>query len=55
MKLHRYLIMFDNWASPIFINAYKLENAINRAHKLFPVCNCGCGESTTIKEVRCLR
>lgn len=52
MKLHRYIITFENWASPIFINAYKFENATKRAYALFPVCDCGCGEATEIKEVR---
>jgi len=52
MKLRRYAITFENWASPIFVNAYKLENATKRAYALFPVCDCGCGEATEIKEVR---
>lgn len=55
MKLRRYAITFENCASPIFINAYKFENAIKRAHALFPVCDCGCGEATEIKEVRRLK
>lgn len=54
-KLHRYAVMFENWASPVFINAYTLHNAIKRAEKLFPVCDCGCGEETTLKEVRQLQ
>lgn len=54
-KLHRYTVMFENWASPIFINAYTVQNAIKRAEQLFPVCDCGCGEKTVIKQVGQLR
>lgn len=54
-KLHRYTIMFENWASPIFINAYTIENAIKRAYELFPVCDCSCGEATRIVKVECKR
>lgn len=50
-KLNRYTVTFDNWTSPIFINAYKIENAIKRAYQLFPNCDCGCGEATTITKV----
>jgi len=51
-KLNRYIITFDNWTSPIFINAYTTVNAVKKAYKLFPVCDCNCGEATEIKELR---
>lgn len=50
-KLKRYMVTFDNWASPIFINALNELNAIKRAYELFPNCDCSCGDKTTIKSV----
>ncbi len=50
-KLKRYAITFDNWASPIFINALNEINAVKRAYYLFPNCDCSCGEKTTIKKI----
>jgi hypothetical protein len=45
----------DKWASPLFINAYKVENARKRALELFPVCDCGCKEATNVIKVEQLR
>lgn len=46
MKLHKYLVTLDKWASPVHINAYNINNAIKRALELFPNCDCGCGEKS---------
>jgi len=54
-KLHRYAITFDKWTDPVFIDAYTAINAIKRAQRLFPVCDCGCGLNTNVTIVECLK
>lgn len=54
-KLHRFAVTLDKWASPVFIDAYTIENATKRAIQLFPVCDCGCKEPTEITKVVRLR
>jgi hypothetical protein len=54
-KLSHYMIMLDKWASPTFIDAYSIENAIKRVKQLFPYCDCGCGEVSNVISVKKLR
>lgn len=50
-KLQRYLVKLDKWTSPIFIDAYTIENATKRAVYLFPHCDCGCGEKSFVTKI----
>lgn len=54
-KLHRFAIMMDKWASPVFIEAYSALNAVKKAEQLFPVCDCSCGEKANVTDVKYLR